>query len=398
MLSSAPIDNTTTTPMESSPLRSGFVRAIRSSHNPAKRRVLPPRRYYATPTPSLLAEEQGREPIRAAPPIRFQNADDQSTRAELLPSRPRNGRQTPPGQGDTLLSRIRIFPASPSYFTATPRFTDDILHLSALLRKYLLLPTADPGAAPRVAWKTWLQYRTELGEPIKTRAHSNLVGILKRLNKIHPSLFPYEVENALKKFKRNVQPNPVNQNPIVIDSYGRAKAVGRRKSSSAAVYLVEGNGECLINSRPLNHYFSRLHDRESALWALKSTDRLGNYNIFAKVQGGGTTGQAEAIMLGVSKALMVFEPELKTYLRKGKPIVYPSCAGTLILICCNSWCSIARPAQGREEEARQAQGQEDARLGQAVDELEPVHYTPCHPTPAQICAFHRRASSARISS
>lgn len=141
---------------------------------------------------------------------------------------------------------------------------------------------------------------------------------MKRLNNIHPALFPYEVEHALKKFKRAVQPGRNVAKPIVIDEIGRARAIGRRKSSHAVVFLVEGDGECLINSRPLNDYFARLHDRESALWALKATDRLGNYNIWAKVQGGGTTGQAEAVMLGVSKALRVFEPGLKPALRKGE--------------------------------------------------------------------------------
>lgn len=313
--------------MESPTIRSGLQRAIRSTHNPAKRRVLQPRRCYATPTSPRPADVQkGQEPIRAAPRVRFTDDPNQfAPRAELLPTQRRGGsaqrnndRSSTSSGKPSLLSRVRILPASPSYFTATPRFTDDILYLSSLLRKYLLIPTAEPGAAPRVAWKTWLQYRTELGEPIKTSAHKHLVSILKRLNNIHPALFPYEVENALKKFKRRVQPNLNTAKPIVIDTMGRARAVGRRKSSNAVVYLVEGDGECLINSRPLHDYFGRLHDRESALWALKATDRLGNYNIFAKVQGGGTTGQAEAVMLGVSRALRVFEPGLKPFLRKGK--------------------------------------------------------------------------------
>lgn len=359
--------------MESSTLRSGFRRAIRSAHNPAKRRVLPPRRHYATPTSSR--PDNGRqEPIQAAPRIRFTNNADQFSqpRAVLIKRQSRAGNSQTQRSGSSgsprasLLSRIRIFPASPSYFTATPRFTDDVLHLSSLLRKYLLIPTADPGTAPRVAWKTWEQYRTELGEPIKTSAHKSLVSILKRLNNIHPALFPYEVEHALKKFKRRVQPNLNQAKPIVIDHLGRARAVGRRKSSHAVVYLVEGDGECLINSRPLNDYFCRLHDRESALWALKATDRVGNYNIFAKVNGGGTTGQAEAVMLGVSKALRVFEPGLKTYLRKGKLII-PSntldCFVERSLTDGHSRRGCARPAQGREEEAGQAEGEKDACLG-----------------------------------
>jgi len=87
------------------------------------------------------------------------------------------------------------------------------------------------------------------------------------------------------------------------------------------VWLVEGEGEVLINGRPLNEAFGRIHDRESAIWALKQTERMGKYNIFALVSGGGTTGQAEAMALGVAKALMVHEPMLKPALRRGKKML-----------------------------------------------------------------------------
>lgn len=73
-----------------------------------------------------------------------------------------------------------------------------------------------------------------------------------------------------------------------------------------------------MNGKSLTEYFGRLHDRESAVWALKATQRLDKYNVWAVASGGGTTGQAEAIMLAVSKALMAHEPDLKPALRLGK--------------------------------------------------------------------------------
>lgn len=293
--------------MDTPSIRAGFRRAIASSYNPAKRRILfQYQRCYAT------TQEPPQEPIRAAPAIRFSSDSDQFARprAELV-SRS-NTRTSRP----RLLDRIRILPASPSYFTSTPRYTDDLLYLSSLYRKYQLLPTLPLSQAPRVAWKTHEQYKTELGEPVRVKSFSQLLGLLRRLNTIHPALLPTEVENALKRYKRRVQPHLNRPKPIVIDQLGRARAVGRRKSSHAVVFLVEGDGECLVNGKTLMDYFGRLHDRESAVWALKATQRLDKYNVWAVARGGGTTGQAEAITLGVARALLAHEPDLKPALRR----------------------------------------------------------------------------------
>ena len=304
--------------MESSLVRSGLRRAIASSNAPSQRQTaICQRRWLATPT----AESSGKEPIRAARPIQFSQDKNQFSRsAPRGQSRfsrggpPRDDRPAP----NLLLQRIRIVPASPSYFTATPRYTDDLLKLSDLLRKHLLLPQLPPGQAPRIAWKTWAQYKAEVDEPVKETRYNRLLEIIKRLNYIHPALMPEEVTAALERFKRTLQPFLNKPKPILIDQYGRARASGRRKSSTASVYVVEGTGEAMVNGKSLSEYFGRLHDRESAVWALKATQRLDKYNVWAVASGGGTTGQAEAIMLAVSKALMAHEPDLKPALRLGK--------------------------------------------------------------------------------
>jgi small subunit ribosomal protein S9 len=216
------------------------------------------------------------------------------------------------------MKEIRVMPASPSYFTGVPRYTDDVLALAALLRKHQLLPRVPPSEASKVAWKKLSEYRIELAEPVAVKGYGILLSLLKRLNCIHPSVIPDEVVQALNKYKRQVQPHENQAKPILIDSWGRAKAIGRRKSSSAMVYVVEGQGECFINGRTISDYFGRVHDRESAVWALKATQRLDKYNVWAKVEGGGTTGQAEAITLGVARALLAHEPALKPALRKGE--------------------------------------------------------------------------------
>lgn len=318
--------------MERTIARSGLSRVAVACQHPAKRCAFhTTRRQLATPTDS----EAGT--IRAAPPIRFSSDGDQFSRsrpqAQFLPSEERpqfrrdgggrgHGGRRDGGDsesaGSKLLRRVRIVPESPSYFTATPKYVDDLLMLSSLLRKHQTLPRLPPGEAPRVAWKTISQYKVEVAEPVRSKGYNTLLAVLKRLNYIHPSLIPEEVTQALEKFKRLVQPHLNQPKPIIVDASGRARAVGRRKSSHAVAFVVEGEGECLINGRSLTDYFGRLHDRESAVWALKATQRLDKYNVWAMVKGGGTTGQAEAITLGVARALMAHEPDLRPALRRGE--------------------------------------------------------------------------------
>ena len=213
---------------------------------------------------------------------------------------------------------VRAVPVSPSYFTRTPRFYDNYLSLEKLLEEYEELPVIPSTAVERVAWKTLDDIRQELGEQVKASEFARCLALVKRLNSIHPELKPQEVKDVLEHFKRNVQPYTNVAKPIPIDQYGRACGVGRRKASAARAYVVEGTGEVLINGKTLADYFGRVHDRESAVWALRATNRIDKYNVWVKVEGGGTTGQAEAITLAIAKALLAHEPALKPALRRGK--------------------------------------------------------------------------------
>lgn len=272
-----------------------------------------------------------------------------------------------------ILRRIRIVPASPSYFTATPRYTDDLLALSALLRKYQLLPVLPTGEAPRVAWKTIDQYKAEVAEPVRAKSYKMLLELLKRLNYIHPSLIPAQVTHALEKYKRLVQPHHNRPRPILIDKFGRSKAVGRRKSSAASVFVVEGEGKVLINGKPLTDYFGRLHDRETAVWALKATQRMDKYNVWALAQGGGTTGQADAIALGLAKALLAHEPDLKPALRRGEYMLKSLLVWELVMLIFLQHASLhAIPEESSE---RSLENSKLARclLGSSV-ELLPIPY------------------------
>ena len=211
----------------------------------------------------------------------------------------------------------RLIPESRSYFTAQPDFTDSLLTLEALLQRCSSLPRLKPADAPRIAWRTLPEYRNMVGENVKASKYRKIVGLLQQLNYIHPSLMPSDVKNALNVYKKDINPFQNVARPTRVDKLGRAIGAGRRKTSTAQAWVVEGTGEVLVNGKTLAEAFGRIHDRESAIWALKATDRIDKYNVWAIVKGGGTTGQAEALTLAVGKALIAHEPALKPALRRG---------------------------------------------------------------------------------
>ncbi|KAF2715559.1 hypothetical protein K504DRAFT_422444 [Pleomassaria siparia CBS 279.74] len=278
------------------------IRQARRSLQPSTSRCL--LSTTTSPSSSLVNNNSSNssfERFTAAPEIRFETQDDTNKG----------------GQGGKInLRTLRIVPASPSYFSAKPTFTDDFINLTALLRTVATLPVVTPAEAPKVAWRTVDQYRIMTNEPVKTQRFHKMLHVLRRLNCIHPTLMPKQVSDAMLRYKKAAQPGDIKPPPGIIDQAGRAKGVGRRKTSSAVAWIVEGEGEVLINGKSLAQFFGRLHDRESAMWALKATQRLDKYNVWALVTGGGVTGQAEALTLAVAKALLVHEPALKPALRR----------------------------------------------------------------------------------
>ena len=90
---------------------------------------------------------------------------------------------------------------------------------------------------------------------------------------------------------------------------------GRRKSSIARVRLVPGTGKILINTRDIDDYFGLETLKVVVRQPLVATDTLGKYDVIAKVQGGGFTGQAGAIRHGVARALLTVEEEYRPTLK-----------------------------------------------------------------------------------
>ena len=92
-------------------------------------------------------------------------------------------------------------------------------------------------------------------------------------------------------------------------------ATGKRKSSVAKVWLVPGDGKITVNNREYSEYFDVNVNRDALVSPLDLTEKNEAFDIKATVTGGGQTGQAGAIRLGVSKALVLFDPELRGVLK-----------------------------------------------------------------------------------
>ncbi|KAK6350725.1 37S ribosomal protein S9, mitochondrial [Orbilia javanica] len=219
-------------------------------------------------------------------------------------------------EGFKLPPGARIVPASPSYFTGNAAFFDSWFTLKDLLYKYQTLPTILPSEVPRTAWRTLPDFRSMAGGVIQASKYKKVRAVLQRLNRIQPDLMPEEVKAVLDNYKRPDFAAMQRRRPKIIDRFGRARAAGRRKTSNAEAYLVEGSGGCYVNGKPLFEMFPRLVDRESILWPLKVTNRVDRYNVWASSRGGGISGQAGAITLAVTKALLTHEPLLKPVLRR----------------------------------------------------------------------------------
>jgi small subunit ribosomal protein S9 len=100
--------------------------------------------------------------------------------------------------------------------------------------------------------------------------------------------------------------------PAVRDALG----TGRRKTSVARVRVRPGSGQITINERPFDEYFYNAQDRNAVLAPLNSTDQRMKVDVSVRVHGGGNTGQAGAIKLGLARALKALDTELEPPLRQ----------------------------------------------------------------------------------
>jgi len=96
------------------------------------------------------------------------------------------------------------------------------------------------------------------------------------------------------------------------------EGVGRRKTSTARVRLhLGGAGSIVVNDKPVAEYFTREQDAQQLSNVLAAAGAEGRYNVTVKVEGGGVTGQADAVRMGLARALYKMDPNLREALRHG---------------------------------------------------------------------------------
>ena len=119
-----------------------------------------------------------------------------------------------------------------------------------------------------------------------------------------------EVEEVLSAPSGEV----VNDEPKV-DSLGRAYSTGKRKDAVARVWIKKGSGKITVNKKPVEKYFARPTLQMIIQQAFSVTNSENQFDVMATVKGGGLSGQAGAVRHGMSKALTIFDGELRVALK-----------------------------------------------------------------------------------
>jgi len=115
------------------------------------------------------------------------------------------------------------------------------------------------------------------------------------------------------------QINPkIKDNKVKLDFKESKYATGRRKKSIARVWVKKGSGNIHVNGKKMAEYFHKANLQTAIFRPLTIVKREGEYDVKCSVKGGGLTGQAGAIILGLARAIVLYEPELKSTLKKEK--------------------------------------------------------------------------------
>ncbi|KAG5654396.1 hypothetical protein H0H81_003220 [Sphagnurus paluster] len=264
----------------------------------------------------------------------------------------------------------KAMPDSPSFYTGRPVYYDQVILLQnaiAQSRKALktlqLLPLpefARQSLPPlRPVWKDQTEMTTDFQSKMTTSRYRRVVTLLNELNgylNIASTAHCTDLEAAIGQIvamfesgKKAASVSLGKRKTVELDAHGRSYTVGKRKTSSARVWMIPVHRESnqanlgatkesveelfgienpahkgittttvLVNNIPLAEYFPIPADRERIMRPLKVAGVIGAYNIFAITRGGGTTGQSGALAHGIAKGLVAHEPTLATVLKRAK--------------------------------------------------------------------------------
>ncbi|CAM9951524.1 unnamed protein product [Pylaiella littoralis] len=149
------------------------------------------------------------------------------------------------------------------------------------------------------------------GEGEKKKEGSDLSARAMKFRAMISKLRPPKKIIPVKTFAPSREP--------LVDNLGRAYGLGRRKTSTARVWISMSTGEggvFMVNSRPMIDYFPRDHLQNEILKPLEFTRKLGSFHVRCTTKGGGQAGQAGAIRLGLARALEAYDPWLRKILKK----------------------------------------------------------------------------------
>ncbi|VDB89220.1 unnamed protein product [Peniophora sp. CBMAI 1063] len=221
-----------------------------------------------------------------------------------------------------------------------------------------LLPLPDFARASLPTLTPYWRSRRDMSElfdnPLSTRNYADLIKLLRQLQSYYNIAntaghvqFANGLADVLRIYEHSDKDKILARGTRKLarfDKYGRTYSVGRRKTSSARVWIIPKlkadeasladkdagrtapenidhglpTTEVIVNGRPLRETFVQAAERERVLRPLRLAGVLGAYNIFAISRGGGTSGQASAVMQAVAKGLAEHEPEMRETLRKAK--------------------------------------------------------------------------------
>lgn len=113
------------------------------------------------------------------------------------------------------------------------------------------------------------------------------------------------------------QDRPLDASGAVVDRPRFIWGIGRRKSSTARVRVAPGSGKVLVNDRELNDYFPNERDRKAIFGPLESSQYGGKIDVYVNANGGGPTGQAGAIVMGLARAIAKYDQTAEQSMRDG---------------------------------------------------------------------------------
>ena len=115
-----------------------------------------------------------------------------------------------------------------------------------------------------------------------------------------------------------IQQFPKKTKKLKLDFKDSKYATGRRKTSIAKIWLKKGSGKIYVNGKNFQNYFSNENHQKQVVKPFEAINQATDYDVKCSVKGGGHTGQAGAMLHGISKALLLFDADLKSILKKEK--------------------------------------------------------------------------------